>query len=115
MDQDTVRLMAAKIRHEMVCCDIYDKMMQAFQARGIEAYREIKRSANYHAICYYGEEAALLIEDQGRQAWRESAEVQEWVARVHEKDPRLGKPLERGCPPSCETDPKIHTGHYEPR
>lgn len=99
MDQDTVRLMAAKIRHEMVCCDIYDKMMQAFQARGIEAYREIKRSADYHAICYYGEGAARLIEDQSGQEWPYPPEVHSWL----------------GCPPGCKTDPKIHTGHYEPR
>lgn len=59
------RVMAQAIREEMVCCDIYGKMMAAFHEKGIYAYREMKRSPGYHAICYYGEMAAQYVEEQG--------------------------------------------------
>lgn len=92
------KTMAQDIRDEMVCCDIYRKMMEAFHEKGIFAYREMKRSPDYHAICYYGEMAAQYVEERGDEDRREAYQ-----------------PLGEGYPPSCETDPKIHTGHYEPR
>lgn len=52
---------AAKIRAELVCCDIYARM-EACDAAGDEEWMLLRHSSDYHAICFYGEWAARLAE-----------------------------------------------------
>lgn len=59
MDEATLRAAAAKIRAEMVCCDVYDQLARFFDEA---EYRALRRSSNYHGICHYGEWAARLVE-----------------------------------------------------
>lgn len=65
------KIIAQELRNEMVCCDTYDKLAEFF---GESEYRALKRSSNYHAICHYGEWAARIVEDMGREDRRESHE-----------------------------------------
>lgn len=69
--ESVYRIIAQKLRDEMVCCDIYNTMMGRYLQDGIIAYREMKRSNDYHAICYYGEMAAQYVEEQGDEDQRE--------------------------------------------
>lgn len=80
MDQLTVRRAAMRevaetIRTEMVCCDIFARMMNVYHAQGISAYRELKRSNDYHAICYYGELAARYVDEEADEVGREQEEA----------------------------------------
>lgn len=54
---------AAKIRAELVCCDIYQRM-EALRpgSEGNEEWHKLKRSNEYHDICYYGEWSARIAE-----------------------------------------------------
>jgi transcriptional regulator with XRE-family HTH domain len=53
-------VVAAKIRAELVCCDIYQRM-EACDA-GDDEWMALKQSPDYHAICFYGEWAARIAE-----------------------------------------------------
>ena len=54
------RRMAEKIRAELVCCDIYDRMAVAMG--DLEELQRIRESNAYHDICYFGEWAARIVE-----------------------------------------------------
>jgi hypothetical protein len=49
---------AAKIRTELVCCDIFQQMEAV--SGDLLAQQRIRESKAYHAICYYGEWAAQI-------------------------------------------------------
>lgn len=68
-----LRYAAEQIRSELVCCDIHQRVENAYtEARaatggheeGIAAQRAIMRSPDYHAICHYGEWSARIVEEQ---------------------------------------------------
>ena len=50
---------AAKIRAELVCCDIYERFDSLASA---EEQRALRQSSDYHAICFYGEWSARIAE-----------------------------------------------------
>ena len=53
--------LATKIRRELVCCDIYERM-RVLVAGGDE-YRALREGPSYHDICFYGELAARMCEE----------------------------------------------------
>lgn len=54
---------AAKIRAELVCCDIYQRL-EALQVAGDgDGRHALRHSHEYHDICFYGEWAARIAED----------------------------------------------------
>ena len=63
MDKETLKLAAATIREEMVCCDMRDQVSRAYREGGVVAVRALKRTSDYHAICNYGEMAARYVEE----------------------------------------------------
>jgi transcriptional regulator with XRE-family HTH domain len=50
---------ASEIRRELVCCDIYQRFMDVGDAG---RQHELKASAAWHDICFYGEWAARITE-----------------------------------------------------
>lgn len=51
---------AAKLRAELVCCDIYE-CLEVLSVPGREGeWEQLRRSPKYHAICHYGEWAARI-------------------------------------------------------
>lgn len=65
----TPQEIADLIRAEMVCCDIYQRMESVWKSPGTrgtpqerEQWRALKKSHEYHDICYFGEWAAQLAE-----------------------------------------------------
>lgn len=68
---DDVRAQVAyRIRAELVCCDIYARMVATISERtwdpinghDLTEFLNLKASADYHDICYFGEWAARLVE-----------------------------------------------------
>lgn len=57
-------LVAQRIREDMVCCDIYERMGK-LEPNGVE-WRAVKRSSDYHDICFYGEWSARIAEGVGK-------------------------------------------------
>lgn len=61
--------LADRIRAEMVCCDIHERLTAFMDPRGgyvnEPAYRALKRSLEYHPMCDYGEWAARIVEGRG--------------------------------------------------
>jgi hypothetical protein len=55
---------AEKIRRELVCCDIFQRM-EAVRA-DLMAQQRLRESADWHHICYYGEWAAQIALQVGR-------------------------------------------------
>lgn len=64
---------AYRIRAELVCCDIYERMHQE-ALKGYwdnrmgtyvmpKSWRDLKRSADYHDLCYFGEWSARIALD----------------------------------------------------
>jgi len=51
---------AEKIRAELVCCDIYQRMEDANLNQ--EVWKQLRHSNDYHAICFYGEWSARIAE-----------------------------------------------------
>lgn len=52
-------LIAAEIRAQLVCCDIYERFITATDAG---KQRELRHSTDYHDICFYGEWSARIAE-----------------------------------------------------
>lgn len=51
---------AEAIRDELVCCDIYQRLQDI---SGDEtAWRELRRSHDYHVTCFFGEWSARIAE-----------------------------------------------------
>lgn len=53
---------AAKIRAELVCCDIYQRMEDAYNPEDDAPWVALRHGREYHDICFYGEWAARLVE-----------------------------------------------------
>ena len=53
---------AAKIRAELVCCDIYARMEAVYDPEDDGPWKALRHGSDYHAICFYGEWAARLAE-----------------------------------------------------
>lgn len=53
---------AEKIRAELVCCDIYQRMEDAYDPEDDSGYRALRHSRDYHDMCFYGEWAARTAE-----------------------------------------------------
>jgi len=53
---------ASRIRAELVCCDIYDRIKAADAAEAAE----LRRGHDYHSICFWGEAAAQIALQEGR-------------------------------------------------
>lgn len=55
---------AEKIRNELVCCDIYERleMLRKQYGHSSEQHKKLKTSSDYHPICFYGEWAARIAE-----------------------------------------------------
>lgn len=51
---------AAEIRAELVCCDIFEQMDTVFG--DVLAQQRLRESKAYHDICYFGEWAARIAE-----------------------------------------------------
>ena len=51
---------AAKIRAELVCCDIFEQMRAVHG--DVLAQQRLRESKAYHDICYFGEWAARIVE-----------------------------------------------------
>lgn len=51
---------AAKIRAELVCCDIFEQMCAVHG--DVLAQQRLRESKAYHDICYFGEWAARIAE-----------------------------------------------------
>ena len=51
---------AQKIREELVCCDIYQRILDAAEPK---LQQKLRNSNNYHEICFFGEWAARIAED----------------------------------------------------
>lgn len=61
-------VVAREIRAELVCCDIYQRIQDGYTAgpgyaEGAATERRIRASADYHAICHWGEFAARIAEN----------------------------------------------------
>lgn len=54
---------AWKIRAELVCCDIYQRMEDVYNEKDDTAWRALRHSSDYHDICFYGEWSARLAEE----------------------------------------------------
>jgi len=59
--QSPQRRIATKIREQLVCCDIYERMAACPQAGG-EEWMLLRHSDDFHDICFYGEWAARIAE-----------------------------------------------------
>lgn len=59
---------AHRIRAELVCCDIYDRVQEEMEQDGMpnSIARAILRD-EWHDICYWGEAAAKLAETYGEE------------------------------------------------
>lgn len=53
---------AEKIRAELVCCDIYQRMEDAYDPEDDSGWKLLRHSRDYHDICFYGEWAARIAE-----------------------------------------------------
>lgn len=51
--------LAELLEDELVCCDIYQRLEAL--ASDVVAYRELKRSSDYHDICHFGAWAAAIV------------------------------------------------------
>lgn len=58
---------AERIRAELVCCDVYDRVAPVLAAEvGAGRWAEVTdRRTRGHTICYWGEAAARLAEQEG--------------------------------------------------
>lgn len=65
---------AEKIRAELVCCDIYQRLVDCWKAGDADPEarkaarvmeKELFNSTEYHAICHWGECAARIVEGGG--------------------------------------------------
>ncbi len=54
---------AQRIRAQLVCCEIYQRMEDAYDPEDDTAWKELRHSRDYHDICFYGEWAARLAEE----------------------------------------------------
>lgn len=70
---------AARIRDELVCCDIYARVQ-----RGELTLRQARKSRAWHDLCYWGEAAARIAEQPDRPTVirRTPAELREQRARL---------------------------------
>lgn len=63
------RVFAAKIREDLVCCEIHERLRAALLEGGWgkpnDAYRELRASDQYHGVCDVGEWAARIVEETG--------------------------------------------------
>lgn len=53
---------AAKIRAELVCCDIYQRMEDAYDPEDDTAWKTLRHGMDYHDICFFGEWSARIAE-----------------------------------------------------
>lgn len=53
---------AEKIRAELVCCDIYQRMEDVNNPEDDSAWKALRHSRDYHDICFFGEWAARIAE-----------------------------------------------------
>jgi hypothetical protein len=53
---------AERIRAELVCCNIYERMA-ACDAAGDDEWMSLRHGSEYHDICFYGEWAARIAEE----------------------------------------------------
>lgn len=58
---DQARQIADEIRRELVCCYVYDKVLDEVE-NAREEGREVERVPHYHAICHWGEAGARIVE-----------------------------------------------------
>jgi hypothetical protein len=56
----TQQAIACKIREQLVCCDIYQRMEDA--GGDTELWRKLRHSNDYHDICFFGEWSARIAE-----------------------------------------------------
>lgn len=54
---------AAVIRRELVCCNIFQRVQYHPVEKRTEVVRMLKRLGSFHDLCYWGEAAARLAED----------------------------------------------------
>jgi len=55
-------VIAEKIRAELVCCDIYQRLEDLNEPGQEQAWKKLRHSHDYHDICHYGEWAARIAE-----------------------------------------------------
>lgn len=56
-------LVPQEIRDELVCCDIFERMELLTEAGNpTPEWRALRRSHEYHDLCYFGEWAARIAE-----------------------------------------------------
>lgn len=58
-DRSVRARVAAKIRAELVCCDIYERFMNLASAKD---QQKLRNSNEYHEICFFGEWSARIAE-----------------------------------------------------
>lgn len=65
---------AELIRGELVCCDIFHRMEALVppwdpkpKKRDWSAWKELKKSHDYHDLCFFGEWAAVIVEKGPRE------------------------------------------------
>lgn len=70
-EKDWAARKAMEIRAELVCCDIYQRLVDCWKANDSDpavrkaarvAEKELFASTEYHAICHWGEVAARIVE-----------------------------------------------------
>lgn len=54
---------AYDIRAELVCCDMYDKVVEYSKSLGHPDYLHFEDIPGYHGICHWGECAARIVEN----------------------------------------------------
>jgi hypothetical protein len=63
VNKETQAAVAERIRDELVCCDIYEKISKERTEEGrINAIGRAVLSKDWHDLCYWGEAAARLAE-----------------------------------------------------
>lgn len=59
----TVKYLAGRIRAELVCCDIYERVQR--DGGDENAIGRAVLRGDGHDLCYWGETAARLVEEEG--------------------------------------------------